>query len=150
MQTYRNSILPLFAIVLTILGVTYSACNDSKADTGNETPAGELRQEVNRFGQQLEELRTLHEGHIKAYSEEMGCVSNSKALEIINHHNELLDHLTQRLEYHKLQLIQADTSNTGRNKAQLEELKKDENELAKDGDEIRNGLDQFVPTHATK
>lgn len=150
MQTYRNSILPLFAIVLAVLGVTYTACNDSKADTGNESPASELRQEVNHFGQEVEELRTLHEGHIKSYGEEMGCMSNSKALEVINHHNELLEHLTKRLEYHKLQLIQADTSNAVRNRAQLEELKKDEVELSKDGDEIRNGLDQFVPTHATK
>lgn len=150
MQTYRNSILPLIAITLTVLGISYTACHDSRAGAPESGPAQELRQEISHFEQDITELRKVHDEHIKAYANEMGCVGESKTLEIINHHNALLDHLKNRLEYHKLQIIQSDTTNTERNRIQLEDLKKDEQELAKDAEVIRTGFDEFVPTHATK
>ena len=150
MQTYRQSILPVFAIALAILGISYSACNDSKADSGSKTPAAELRQEINRFELKFEELSDLHEKQVGSYASDMGCAGNSNALEIINTHQAILDHLSQRLQYHKLQLIQSDTTNTARNKTQLIELKKDIQALDSSSVELRTGLDDFVPTHVTK
>jgi hypothetical protein len=152
MQVYRSSILPLIAFIFTLMGITYSACHESKAkDQSSPSGATELRQEVTRFEQDLTDLKTIHDQHIKAYSDEMGTMRDSKALEVINKHKALLEHHTSRLDYHKLQLVQADTTNAGRNKAELEELKKDMQQLTNDAQVIRTGLDDFSPpTHVTK
>jgi hypothetical protein len=135
---------------MVVFGISYSACHDSKADAPAGGPTQELRKEISQFEQELTDLRKVHEDQIKQYSNEMGCIGESKTLEIINAHNALLDHFKQRLEYHKLQMIQADTTNSERNKHQLEELKKDEQELTNNSEEIRNGLEAFTPTHVTK
>src|SRR5882672_11000695 len=116
MQTYRSSILPLVAILLTFTAITYSACHETIAETKPLSGAPELKAEISRFEKTLNELKLINDGHVKDYSAEMGCTGNSQALEIIKHHNELLESLTKKLEYHKLQLIQADTSNQERNK----------------------------------
>jgi hypothetical protein len=150
MQTYRSSILPLVAIFLTFMAITYSACHETIAETTPMSGASELKDEISRFAKALGELKLINDGHVKDYSAEMGCNGNSQALGIINHHNELIEALTKRLEYHKLQLIQADTSNQQRNKAELEELKKDFKDLDADGQEIKTGLVDIPPIHVTK
>lgn len=150
MQIHRQSILPVFAILLAVFGITYSACNDSKADQGDTSPASEIRQEITRMEQKYKELSQLHESQVQRYATDMGCSANSTTLETINKHQAILDHFNQRIQYHKLQLIQADTANTGRNGQQLEELKKDLQDLSNNEAEIRNGLDKFTPTHVTK
>jgi len=151
MQTYRSSILPFAALILTLLGLSYSACHESKAEGQSGSGAAELKQEILRFEETLSELKLIHQGHVTTYSGEMGCTGDSKALEIINMHNELIDHAQARLEYHKLQLIQADTTNQERNNAELAELKKDLEQLESDGQQIRTGFDNFTPaTHVTK
>lgn len=137
-------------MTLAILGISYSACNDSKADSISKSPAAELRQEIGRFELQYKELNSLHENQVGSYANDMGCAGNSKALELINNHQAILDHLGQRLQYHKLQLIQSDTTNEQRNNDQLAELKKDLQDLDSNAGEIRTGLDKFVPTHVTK
>ncbi len=152
MQVYRSSILPLIAFIFTLMGISYSACHESKAkDQSSPSGASELRLEVSRFEQSLEELKLVHDQHIKAYSDEMGTMRDSKALEVINKHNALLEHHTSRLDYHKLQMAHADTTNAARNKTELEELKKDIQQLTNDAQVIRTGLDDFSPpTHVTK
>lgn len=150
MQTYRTSILPLFAIFLTFMAISYSACHETIAETKPTGGASELKNEISRFEKELGELKLINDGHVKEYSAEMGCNGNSQALEIIKHHNDLIDSLTQKLEYHKLQLIQADTTNQDRNKVELEQLKKDFQDLETDAQEIRTGLVNIPPTHVTK
>ena len=148
--TYRSSILPLFAFVFTLLALCYSACNDSVAEEKSKGSASQLKEEVKKFELTLNELKTIHANHVKMYSDEMGCTKDSKALEIINHHNELLNKYEKRLLYHKMQLTQSDTSNTERNNTQMLELKKDLSELNTDATEIRTGFDNMEPSHITK
>ncbi len=130
--------------------MSYSACHESKAESKPYSGAIELKEEITNFENALKELKSVHDQHVKDYSAEMGCNGNSKALGIISYHNELLEFLNHKLEYHKLQFIQADTSDQERNKKQLAELKKDFELLQADGQEIRTGLDNYPPTHVTK
>lgn len=151
MLTYRSSLLPLVALIFTIGSLLYSACNESNADQKKMTGASSaLNEQVILFEKQLSELKLLHDNHIKAYSDEMGCVKDSKALEIVNQHKALLDGNSERQNYHKMQLIQADTTNLERNTAQLEVLKKDLAQLQADAEEIKTGFDNFTPAHITK
>ncbi|HET6991671.1 MAG TPA: hypothetical protein VFJ43_10125 [Bacteroidia bacterium] len=128
----------------------YSACHESIAQVKSESGITLLKEQVRKFEQTLSDLKTIHADHVKQYSTEMGCTRDSKALEIINHHNELLDRHLQRLKYHKMKLAQADTSNADRNNEQLLELKKDFEQLTIDGNEIRTGFDNIEPSHVTK
>jgi len=121
MQTYRSSILPIVAIALAIFGISYSLTHNNEAVAKTPSGSSVLVQEVARFEKDLAELNLVHENHIRSYSDEMGCVKDSKALEIVSHHKSLLEHNKQRLEYHKLQLVQADTSNAERNQGELAE-----------------------------
>src|SRR6478672_5652618 len=97
MQTYRSSLLPLFAFIVTVIALIHS-CSDSKAEnaSGNSVSA-ELKQEVSRFETELNELKTIQQEHIKTYGDEMGCVRDSKALEIVNKHNALIQENSERL-----------------------------------------------------
>lgn len=149
-KTYKSSILPLFACLFALSALCYTACNESVAGQKSESGAAQLQEQVSKFQQTLTELKTLHADHVKKYSSEMGCNHDSKALEIISHHNDLLNKHTSRLQYHKMQLAQADTSNAQRNSAQLLELKKDFDQLNADGNEIRTGFDNIDPVHITK
>jgi hypothetical protein len=132
------------------MAMSYSACHESKAELKPSSGALELKGEISRFEKELGQLKLINDGHVKEYSEEMGCTTNSKALEIIKHHNELIEALTKKLEYHKLQFIQSDTSNQARNKVEMDELKNDFKELEIDGQQIKTALEPFPPTHVTK
>jgi hypothetical protein len=149
-KTYKNSILPLFACLFTVLAFCYSACNESVAEQKPESASAQLKEQVGKFEQALTELKALHADHVKKYSSEMGCTRDSKALDLINRHNELLNKHSARLQYHKMQLAQADTTNAQRNNNQLLELKKDLEQLSVDGNEIRTGFDDIEPAHITK
>jgi hypothetical protein len=148
---YRRSLLPLFAFLFTISALAYSSCHESKADQKNATGvSSELTKEVSLFEQQLTALKVIHDNHVKTYSDEMGCVKDSKALEIVNHHRALLEKNSERRNYHRMQLIHADTTNVDRNDKQLKELKKDLLQLQADAEEIKTGFDNFTPAHITK
>ena len=149
MQSNR-SLLPLFAFFFTIGAFFYSACNESKAGQKPTSTSSALAEQVARFEKELTGLKNIHLGHIKEYSDEMGCLRDSKALEIINHHNELLEKNSARLQYHKMQLIQSDTTNAERNNKQLEELKADMQQLENDAEVIKTGFDNFQPAHITR
>lgn len=151
MQTYRSSLLPLMAFIVTISALFYSACNESKADQKKTSGASSsLMDQVVLFEKQLSDLKIIHQNHVKAYSDEMGCVKDSKALEMVNRHKALLDKNSERQKYHRMQLIQGDTANAARNEKQLAELKKDLVQLQADADEIKTGFDNFTPAHVTK
>jgi hypothetical protein len=151
MLTYRRSLLPLFAFLFTIGALGYSACHESKADQKNTTGvSSELTKEVSLFEQQLAAMKVIHDNHVKTYSDEMGCVKDSKALEIVNRHRALIEKNSERRNYHRMQLIHADTTNIARNDKQLQELKKDLTQLQKDAEEIKTGFDNFTPSQFTK
>ena len=154
MQSYRSSILPVVAIVLAFLAMTYSACHESIAESNpvsadSSNGQAELKKEISRFESSLKELQLIHDGHIKSYSDEMGCVRDSKALEIIKHHNELLATHKDELASFKLRIIMGG-SDAEKNKADLQELKKDFDQLQIDGVEIRTGLENIAPLNITK
>ena len=149
MQSNR-SLLPLFAFLFTISAFFYSACNESRAGQKSTSSSAVLVEKVSQFEKEYTELKNIQQEHIKKYSDEMGCLHDSKALEIVNHHNELLEKNAARLKYHRMQLIQADTTNTERNNKQLEELNKDLQQLENDGEVIRTGFDNFQPAHITR
>jgi hypothetical protein len=151
MQTYRSSLLPLVAFLVTISALFYSACNESKADQKKSSGvSSSLIDQVTLFEKQLYDLKIVHQNHVKTYSDEMGCVKDSKALELVNRHQALLDKNSERQKYHRMQLIQADTTNEARNNNQLTELKKDLLQLQADAEEIKTGFDHFSPGHVTK
>ncbi|CAN5909146.1 hypothetical protein BH11BAC7_BH11BAC7_29630 [soil metagenome] len=150
MQTYRRSLVPLVAFIFTLTAIFCSSCNESKADQKSTGSSALLAQQVSLFEKQLAELKLIHANHVKIYSDEMGCVKDSKALEIVNHHKDLLEKNSERQAYHKMQLIQADTTNAERNEAQLAELKADLLQLQADANEIKTGFDNFSPAHITK
>jgi hypothetical protein len=150
MQTYRSSLLPLLAFVVTISAILYSACNESKADQKKTSGASSLMEQVALFEKQLSDLKIIHQNHVKTYSDEMGCVKDSKALEIVNRHKAMLDKNSERQKYHRMQLIQGDTANAARNEKQLAELKKDFAQLQADAEQIKTGFDNFTPAHVTK
>jgi hypothetical protein len=149
MQSTR-SLLPLFAFLFTLSAFFYSACNESKAGQKPSGSSSLLVEKVNQFENELTELKSIQQGHIKKYSDEMGCLRDSKALEIVNHHNDLLEKNAARLKYHRMQLIQADTTNAERNNKQLEELNKDLQQLENDAQVIKTGFDNFQPAHITR
>ena len=130
--------------------MSYSACHESEAAAKPASGAIELQNEITRFENELQDLKSVDEKQAKDYSAQMGCNANSKALGIINYHNELLAFLNQKLEAHKLEFIQGDTADQQRNKMQTEQLKKDFEILNTDGQEIKTGLNDFVPTQVTK
>jgi hypothetical protein len=151
MKSYRQSILPFFAVALAILGICYSACHDSKADTVSSNNVYHLKQEMVKFEEKFKSLKAIHENQLNGYVAEMGCNTNSQGLEIINKRQAMLDHFNQRLQYHKLQMIQADTTNAERNDKQLKELQSDIQELTGNEAEIRKGMEQTpIPMHVTK
>ncbi|MBI3510501.1 MAG: hypothetical protein HY064_07535 [Bacteroidetes bacterium] len=150
MEVIRNAILPTLALALTMLGISYTACSDTKAEVNNAGPAAELRAQIVQFEMKLNEMKKVHQSHVQQYSNEMGCNSDSKALGLIKHHNDIITHYQQLLDYNKLQLIQSDTSNSVRNKAQLDDLMKNIASLENDAREIKNGFVDFTPEHITK
>ncbi len=149
-QTYRSSILPLVAFVITIMALSYSACHESKAMTKSESSASELIKLVSKFEQGISELKSIHAQHLKTYGDEMGCSKDSKALAIINRHNELIENHLKRLRYHKMQISQTDTTNNVRNNFQITEVKKDLVQLEVDKQEIRAGFNTITPSHVSK
>jgi outer membrane murein-binding lipoprotein Lpp len=146
----KSVFLPVFACIITVASLIYSGCSETQAHSSSDSSAAELKSEINRFGMALQEIRRINDEQVKLYGSEMGCNTQSNTLDLIKEHNELINHYDLRLEYHKLQLIQADTINTERNKAQLDEVRSDISALEKDAQEIRKGLTDFTPTHATK
>lgn len=136
--------------MLTICALCYSACHESKADQKVQTESVGLSDEISRFEKELTELKTIHTNHIKHYSDDMGCLRDSKALEIINRHNAILDRHSQRLQYHKMKLLQSDTGNVKLKNKAFADLKHDFLVLQSDAQEIRSGFDNFKPAHITK
>lgn len=149
-ESFRSSILPLIAFIFTFLCLAYSACHESKAEQKDLAASTGLMEELSRFEIQLAELKAIHINHVKKYSDEMGCMKDSKALDIINKHNLLLDRHADRLQYHKMKILHSDTSNVERNNAQMNELKTDFQSLENDAAVIRTGFDNFSPAHVTK
>lgn len=147
----RTLLLPVIAVLMAFIGISYSACQESKADTKSTGSAAKIREEITRFDQLLKELNKVQKDNVNAYSQEMGVSSNSNGLETISRQNEVLEKYRSRLEYHRLQLIQADTTNITRNELQLKEISDDITNLKTEGDVIRHGLlDEPVNTNVTK
>ena len=126
--------------MLAFFGISYTACQESKADTKDAGSAARIREEITRFDMLLKEMSRIQDENVKAYGEQMGVSSNSNGLELITQQNEVLDKYKSRLEYHRLQLLQADTANNTRNEMQLKEISEDLNNLQADGQIIRDGL----------
>jgi hypothetical protein len=146
----KNILLPLAAVMMALFGISYSACQESKADSKATGSAVQIREDIARFDQLLKELNKIQQANVATYSQDMGVSSNSTGLEVISKQNEVLAKYHEKLESHRLQLIQADTTNQTRNEMQLTELEKDINSLQTDGDIIRNGLNEPINTKVTK
>jgi hypothetical protein len=146
----KNILLPIAAVMLALFGISYSACQESKADTKTTGSAAQIREDIARFDMMLKELNKIQQENVAAYSQEMGVTSNSNGLEIISSQNEILETYHSKLESHRLQLIQADTTNQMRNEMQLKELESDMTQLQKEGEVIRNGVTETVNTKVTK
>lgn len=147
----KNLLLPLAAIMIALFGISYSGCQESKADTKETSKAAKIREEITRFDNMLKELNRIQQENVNAYSAEMGVSSNSNGLETITKQNEVLEKYRSRLDYHRLQLIQADTTNETRNEMQLKEIEADITQMQVDGDVIRKGLtEEPTNTKVTK
>lgn len=146
----KNILLPIAAVMMAFFGISYSACQESKADTKATGSAVQIHEEITRFDMMLKELNKIQQENVTAYSQEMGVTSNSNGLEVISRQNEILETYHAKLASHRLQLIQADTTNQTRNEMQLTELELDMTQLQKDGDVIRHGVTEPVITKVTK
>jgi hypothetical protein len=146
----KQILLPIAAVMMAFFGISYSACQESKADSKATGSAAQIREEIARFDQMLKELNKVQQENVAAYSQEMGVTSNSNGLELINQQNEVLETYRAKLESHRLQLIQADTTNQTRNEMQLTELANDISKLQEDGEVIRHGLNETINTKVTK
>jgi hypothetical protein len=146
----KGILLPMAAVMLAFFGISYSACQESKADTKATGSAAQIREEIARFEMMLNELNKIQEENVVAYSQEMGVTSNSNGLELVNLQKAVLEKYHAKLESHRLQLIQADTTNLTRNEQQLAELEQDLAQLQQDGEVIRSGMNETVNTKVTK
>lgn len=146
----KQILLPIAAVMMAFFGISYSACQESKADSKATGSAAQIREDIARFDQLLKELNKIQQENVTAYSQDMGVTSNSNGLELINKQNEILETYHAKLESHRLQLIQADTTNQTRNEMQLTELENDITKLQADGEVIRHGLTETVNTKVTK
>jgi hypothetical protein len=146
----KNIVLPFAACLMALLGIGYSACQESKADNLPSGTVASIRTEIGKFERLYEEMKSTHERNVLAYGQEMGVTSNSTTLEKISTQRDLIEQYRLRLEYHKLQLLQADTTNQTRNENQLKELNTDFTALTKDSEIIRAGFGEQVNTRATK
>lgn len=150
-EQMKTILLPLAAIMMALFGISYSGCQESKADTKTTGSAAKIKDEITKFEQLLKELEKVQVNNVNAYSQEMGVSNSSNGLELVSKQNEILDKYRSRLEYHRLQLIQADTTNETRNQIQIKEIETDISQLQTDGDIIRNGLSNDpVNTKVTK
>lgn len=147
----KTILLPMIAIMVALFGISYSGCQESKADAKSTGSAAKIREEITRFDLMLKELNNIQKENVESYSQQMGVSSNSNGLELISKQNEVLEKYRSRLEYHRLQLIQADTANQTRNEIQLKELSTDITAMQADGELIRHGLvEEPVNTKVTK
>ena len=128
------------AIMMALFGISYSACQESKADSKSTGGAAKIREEITRFDLMLKDLNNIQKKNVEAYGQQMGVSSNSNGLEVISKQNEVLEKFRLRLEYHRLQLLQADTANATRNEIQLKELSNDIAQLQTEGEVVKMGL----------
>ncbi len=149
-QNYKGIILPILAVILTLTAFSYSACQESKLPTKSFSSISELKGLISNFERKIVDLKSFQNENLMKHGREMGCEKDSKALEKIQNQNALIEHLFCRLQYHKLQISQGDTTNADRNYSQILELQKDILELDLDGMQIRNGLDGYDIVHITK
>jgi hypothetical protein len=138
----KNIVLPFVACFMAVLGIGYSACQESKADSVPAGTVAAIRSEITKLDLLYKEVKATHEKNVNAYGQEMG--------EKINSQRELSEKYRLRLEYHKLQLIQSDTSNQTRNDNQLKELNSDLTALTADAETIKAGFSESINTKATK
>jgi len=146
----KNIVLPLVACLMAMLGIGYSACQESKADNVPAGTVAEIRANITKLDLLYQEVKATHEKNVIAYGQEMGVTSSSNTLEKINNQRELIEKYRLRLEYHKLQFIQSDTSNQTRNENQLKELNADLAAFSKDAEIIKAGFNESLNTKATK
>ena len=150
MEAMKSAVLPILAIFLAVMGITYSACSKTQASSTVDNQSAVLRTQIDHFEMALKEIQKVNDQNVKTYSDQMGCNAQSTMLDVIKKNNDLLTHYSERLDYHRLLLIQADTMNAERNKEQLEELKKDQDQLDKDGKIIKDAFLEDQPQHVTK
>lgn len=146
----KNIVLPFLAVTLAILGITYSGCQESNAGAKASGSIVEIKKNIASYKQLLTDLQVIHDKNITDYAQQMGVTSNSEGLAEITAQNALLDANRSRIEYHRLQLIQADTSNQTRNTLQLQELAVDISKLQIDGEIIKAGIGEPVITKVPK
>ena len=150
-EQMKKLLLPMVAVLMAFFGISYSACQESKADAKSNGGAGKIREEITRFDLMLKELNNIQKENVEAYGQQMGVSSNSNGLEVISKQNEVLEKFRLRLEYHRLQLLQADTANATRNEIQLNEIENDITQLQTEGEVVKKGLNsEPINTKVTK
>jgi hypothetical protein len=53
----KTLLLPAAAILMALFGISYSGCQESKADTKQTGSAAKIREEITRFDQMLKDLK---------------------------------------------------------------------------------------------
>jgi hypothetical protein len=139
-EQMKKLLLPMVAVLMAFFGISYSACQESKADAKSNGGAAKIREEITRFDLMLKELNNIQKANVESYGQQMGVSSNSTGLEVISKQNEVLEKFRMRLEYHRLQLLQADTANATRNEMQLKEIADDITQLQTEGEVVKKGL----------
>ncbi|MGL5891935.1 MAG: hypothetical protein ACRC3B_18725 [Bacteroidia bacterium] len=114
------------------MAISYSACHESKADKVNDSPVSVVNKDIQRYEEKIKEMTVVHEEQVKNYTNEVGMTSNSTALEMIQEHKMMLEKHQGRLDYHRLQLLHGDTTDSVKTNKMLSELNTDLEAIAKD------------------
>lgn len=137
MNFVAKFLLPVAACVLAVTAVCYSACHESKADSGTQSTATLVRQDLRTYETQIKTLVSLHEQEVKLYTEQVGMASDSKALIVIQLHKAILDKHNSRLEYHRLKFLHGDTTNESKTQTLRTSLVVDLEQIRMDIDSMK-------------
>ncbi len=137
MESIKSILLPLAALLLTLTGISYSACHESKANSLRVAGVQELHTELSSYKQAVESLQATHTEWVEKYAKDMGCNSQSVQLAEVKKNDSLIQSYQERLKFHQLELLHADTTDTIRNSRQLIQLRVELSKIHQDLEELQ-------------
>ncbi|MGL4596517.1 MAG: hypothetical protein ACRCYO_03255 [Bacteroidia bacterium] len=150
MESLKSILLPLAALLLTLAGISYSACHESKANSPQVAGVQELHSELKSYQQAVEALQLTHTEWVEKYAKDMGCNSQSVQLEAVKQSDSLIQSYQEQLKYHQLELLQADTTDTIRNSRQLIQLRVELSKINEDLEALKKVNQAYNSKNITK
>jgi hypothetical protein len=150
MESIKSIFLPLIALLLTLAGISYSACHESKANGPEISGVKELHSELKAYEQAVEAIELTHRDWVNKYAKDMGCNSQSVQLAVVKENDSLIQSYQDRLKYHQLELLHADTTDTIRNSRQLIQLRIELSNINADLEALKKVNQSYSSKNITK